>query len=731
MIARAIPFVVVLALSTGVATTAAPVPGIVHRVTIDANPTRALNTYDPLRALGAGLDAQNAGAVKQIYTPANVKEMTSSGMGEVTYRLYTELSVQDWHWNPKGSWSQSGNEGYWIGASAPSSPPVTDSYGYRLPHRGDTNDNGNNDDYGRLDDGDPSTYWKSNPYLDTRFTGEPNTVHPQWVIVDLASKKGIDAARITWSNPYATSYQIQYWTGPDAIYSPAQGKWVTFPSGSVANGKGGIVTLRLASLPRNVRYVRVLLTASSNTCDSHGSADPRDCVGYAIAELGLGTLSGNTFTDRMRHVANNSQTTTYTSSTDPWHQASNRVTDEEQAGLDVVYTSGVTRKLPAIVPVSLLYGTPDDAAAELRYLEARGYPIAYVEMGEEPDGQFIVPEDYGTLYLQWAAALHAVDPNLKLGGPVFQGTTSDVQTWRDAGGNASWLQRFIAYLSAHGRLSDLAFMSFEWYPFSPCTNGFPENALLQQPSLASSIIKTWRKDGLPSGTPMLITEANWSANTTEHFQDIAGALWYADAAAAFLTSGASGLYLYQYEPDPLFNYSGCKTGWGSWGMWNATNHYTIKQPTSEYFAAQLVTQEWSQAADSAHVLYPAASDITLKGKAIVAPYAVQRPDGQWSVLLVNKDPSNAYRVGVVFQNGSKAEYFTSPVAQFTFGPAQYVWHPNGKNGSGHPDGPYATSSQPGGASAVYALPAASVTVLRAAISPSQRSATRRGKLERP
>jgi len=40
-------------------------------------------------------------------------------------------------------------------------------------------------------------------------------------------------------------------------------------------------------------------------------------------------------------------------------------------------------------------------------------------MSEEADGQFMLPEDYGALYLQYAAALHKVDPALKLGGPFL------------------------------------------------------------------------------------------------------------------------------------------------------------------------------------------------------------------------------------------------------------------------------------------------------------------------
>ena len=52
--------------------------------------------------------------------------------------------------------------------------------------------------------------------------------------------------------------------------------------------------------------------------------------------------------------------------------------------------------------------------------------IGYIEMGEEPDGKHAMPEDYAALYLQWATAIHKVDPKLKLGGPIFEGVNEDI-----------------------------------------------------------------------------------------------------------------------------------------------------------------------------------------------------------------------------------------------------------------------------------------------------------------
>ncbi len=99
-----------------------------------------------------------------------------------------------------------------------------------------------------------------------------------------------------------------------------------------------------------------------------------------------------------------------------------------------------------MIPIAMLYDTPENAAAEIAYIEKRGYPISYVEMGEEPDGKYCLPEDYAELYIQFAAALHRVDPKLKLGGPIFEGVNEDIQVSPDAQGKVSWMGRFFDYL---------------------------------------------------------------------------------------------------------------------------------------------------------------------------------------------------------------------------------------------------------------------------------------------
>jgi hypothetical protein len=686
-------------------------PLLAQQVTVDVTPGHSTNSLSPLRALGAGIDRDPLNSVNILYGPAHVQTMLTAGWGPISYRLNTELSIQAWHWNPAGQWSDPTGQGYFVG-DANSSGSIRRSFGYNLPHRGTTSNYGTSGGYSVLDDGDLTTYWKSDPYLDQTYTGEDNSLHPGWILVDLGSPMNIDAMQIAWANPYATDYQIQYWTGSDPIGNPAAGNWVTFPDGNVTGGNGGTVTIQFSQTVMNVEFVRVLMTASSNTCDTHGSADQRNCLGFAINEVYLGYLnSSGQFVDLMHHSPDANQTLTYASSVDSWHDPSGIATDDgEQPGFDLIFSSGLTRGIAMTIPVAMLYDNPDNAANEIAYLENRGYAIRYVELGEEPDGQFVLPEDDAALYIQWADAIHKVDPSIKLAGPVFEGVNSDIQVWPNAQGNVSWFNRFLLYLDSHGHLADLNVMTFEHYPFDPCNLHWSN--LYYEPQLVQGIMKTWRQDGLPSNVPMEITESNLAYDTATQYMQPFGALWLADYAGSFLTAGGHALFYYQWEPLPM--YQGCG-GWGTFGMFNVGLQYNVKQDTSQFFAANMLTQEWVDPVDQQHLVFPASSNIVdPKGHVLVTAYSVQRPDGLWSLLLVNKDQFTQHSLTVDFHNSANNSdhYFHGTVTQVSFGSDNYVWHVNGQNGYANPDGPAVTSFQPGGKGVQYTLPAASITVLR-------------------
>jgi F5/8 type C domain len=693
-------------------------------ITVDAAPSHVANTFSPLRALGTTVDRIPSNTTDIFFRPDQIKQILEAGWGPVTYRQNTELFVQAWHWNPKGTWSDPAGQGYFVGDANPTSEMIRHSYGYSLPHRGVTRNNGSEfDGYSRLDDGDLNTYWKSNPYLTKAFTGEDDSLHPQWVVVRLQAEEIVTDIRIAWAEPYARNYRVQYWLGKgDAMDEPDAGEWKDFPSGIVSDGKGGTATLQISPTPIATRYIRVLMTESSNTCNTHGKSDRRTCVGYAVKEIYLGTQKNGEFHDILHHTPGQDQTFTYSSSIDPWHQPSDlyvipdRMESGDQVGLDLFFTSGITRGLPAMVPVALLYGTPEDAAAQITYLKNRGYPISYVEMGEEPDGQYMAPEDYATLYLQWAAALHKVDPALKLGGPVFEGVSEDIKFWPDTQGKTSWFTRFLDYLKAHNHLSELSFMSYEHYPYYDGTCQGPWSNLFKEPDVLTHIVQVWRDDGLPADVPMFNTETN--APGGDAAVDVFGALWLGETFPAFLTAGGKASYYHHALPYST-PHPACWNSWGTYHMFTTDHSYLIKQRTSQFFAAQMLTQEWAEPGDGEHRLFRAASDIkNAKEQTLVTAYAVLRPDGQWSLMVINKDYENPQSVYIVFHDvdsGTNSS-FTGPVTRITFGKEQYRWHSAMKDGYADPDGPADKSNLPDGTNR-FVLPSASMTVLRGRIGP--------------
>jgi F5/8 type C domain len=378
-----------------------------QNIVVDTAPSHVANTFSPALALGGAIDRLRGGDTKEenekhterLLTDPVLKEMLGAGWQTVTYRQNTELMIEAWHWNPNGTWSNPAKqEGYFTGSAEPKNERILHSWAYPLPHRGATMGDGNG--WSRLTDGDLKSYWKSNPYLAKPYTGEDDSLHPQWIMVDLGAKTDINAIKIAWANPYATRYYVQFWTGEKEPFYDGinKGAWQTFPMGTVVDGKGGTPLLKLMNSKMPVRYLRIWMTQSSSTCDTHGAQDKRNCLGYAINELYIGTVSGSSdrpdgqFTDVVKHSPNRQQTITWPSSVDPWHAASDLDYGRgDQIGFDFFFTSGVTRGLPAMIPVAILYSTPEDAANEIAYLHKRNYPISASRWVKRPMGSECFP----------------------------------------------------------------------------------------------------------------------------------------------------------------------------------------------------------------------------------------------------------------------------------------------------------------------------------------------------
>ena len=206
-------------------------------------------------------------------------------------------------------------------------------------------------------------------------------------------------------------------------------------------------------------------------------------------------------------------------------------------------------------------------------------------------------------------------------------------------------------------------------------------------------------------------------------------LWLADYVGSMMTAGASGTYYFHYMASERGDQDGFLPI-------DKANHVISYPP--QYLAAQVITKEWVQPVDSVHKLFKSASDMKDEhGNTLVTAYTVERPDGKWSVMLVNKDENHDHSVKVVFADviGKHNRFFAGPVDRIVFGPGEYKWHPDpdsvnmqqrtqGQNGgrrrarSGHadPDGPASTSTITGrGPDTVYALPKSSIVVLRGSL----------------
>jgi len=174
------------------------------------------------------------------------------------------------------------------------------------------------------------------------------------------------------------------------MHDPIHGVWESYPLARLTTA-AAVRTCFVSVTAPSVRFVRILMTASSipvqlNRSRIHGIASlchPRALSWYDIRD-GL-------FHDILRHVPDQEQTTTYCSSVDPWHEASDLgTTKQAQVGL-TFFSQRRHSRSSGYDAGGFALRHSENAVAEVAYLKKRNYPISYIEMGEEADGQYFSP----------------------------------------------------------------------------------------------------------------------------------------------------------------------------------------------------------------------------------------------------------------------------------------------------------------------------------------------------
>jgi hypothetical protein len=235
--------------------------------------------------------------------------------------------------------------------------------------------------------------------------------------------------------------------------------------------------------------------------------------------------------------------------------------------------------------------------------------------------------------------------------------------------------------------------------------------LLETSKRLSEMITSLRRDGVPTAIPWLMTEYGYSVFAGRHEVDIEGALFTADTVGTFLTLGGSKPYLYGYEPNYLQDELKCS--WGNLMMLQLSPNSDQLNRLSAYRAAQLITKEWMQSANETHDIFRVAIK---PGKptlpSAVSVYAVRRPDKQWGLLAINKDPMRTARLSLQFNfSGTRQQVsFAGSVDVIQFSRDQYLWQDDGPNGHPMRSLPPVRFTQQ--TSSFYDLPPYSLTVLR-------------------
>ena len=301
-----------------------------------------------------------------------------------------------------------------------------------------------------------------------------------------------------------------------------------------------------------------------------------------------------------------------------------------------------------MVTVNVGTGTPQMAVEWLKWTKDNGYSVPYWEIGNElngqwevghflPDGTGMTGEVYARRFLEYARALKAVDPSIKVGGPA----SSDLslafveELIRDAG-------------------TELDFISFHAYPVGvqrADTDGkFADIQLLRD---ALQRIRQWKQAYHPDRMDEIeigITEWNMKVNEDRDTGDLVNALWSAVWIGTMLEGGVT----FSNQWDLL-----TATAEGGHGAFRVGKDGIV--PKSIYWAHYI----WANLMGNRFVA--SSLDDTSKAACFVT-----KDETAWHILLVNWSETDTQEIRIELPD----TVAISPEGRLaTFSHREYFWDP--------------------------------------------------------
>jgi hypothetical protein len=295
-------------------------------------------------------------------------------------------------------------------------------------------------------------------------------------------------------------------------------------------------------------------------------------------------------------------------------------------------------------------GTPAEAAAWVRYANVtKGYDAKYWTVGNENYGNGHYGADweadhhpdksptyYANLVVEYARAMKAVDPTIKVGAVLtMPGNWPDGIT--AAGDPGPWNSTVLSIAGP-----EIDFVDVHWYPGGDAAQSLARTAHIPDAIhlLREQITRYAGPDAERIGISLTELNVDQGRNTQP------GALFLADAYSSLLAHGVFTVHWWNvhngmgtpstvagypdYEDFGLLSSGGC-TPDGS----------VCQPPLNTPFAPYHGLTMMSRFAEPGDRFIRAGTD-----EPLVSAHAVRRANGDLAVLLVNKDPDNAYPVTI-------------------------------------------------------------------------------------